>query len=96
MADPWQIVPRLVTARVYGSGITTNDTEYPPPGLLLSLGDGSAIQATAVMLAKAVMLASGKDQAHVDSVDWDNFELAKWFEAMQSALIQQAQEARDV
>lgn len=84
MARIWKIEPRIAAEPVRGAGAIIHDIEHTPPGLLLSLGDGSAVECTLEMLAKAVMTRVG----HFE----DEFDLAK---ATIDALIQQAQEARD-
>lgn len=70
----------------------TGDTRYvnPPPGLLLSLGDGTAVEVTAEMVAKALWPVSWEDantrtRTHIERRASD----------LLAALIQQAQEARD-
>lgn len=71
-------------AEMQTGGAPKTERMYPPPGLLLSLGDGSAVQVTAKMFFDLCFRTSINERGR-----WT---LREWTEA----LIQQAQEARDV
>lgn len=78
MGEKYQIKPEMIVRGPGDIGF-----EHAPPGLLFSLGDGSAVEATDAALEKAIGDALG----YFPNV----FQIS----AIKQSLIQQAQEARD-
>lgn len=69
---------------------------YPPPGLLLSLGDGSAVPVTAEMVARHRWERHVPWERISEAAREHEIERAQTdLDALVTALIQQAQEARD-